>query len=172
MRRKIVIAVIIIVCFLLQCTIFKALRIADISPNLLIVVTAAFGFMRGRKEGLFVGFFCGILIDLLFGGVLGFYALVYMFIGYFNGFFRRIFFPDEIKLPIALIALSDLGCNLITFFILFWFRGRFTFGFYLLHIILPELVYTMVISILLYFILLKINQKLEEIEKRSAAKFV
>lgn len=172
MRRKIVIAVIIIVCFLLQCTIFKALNIADISPNLMIVVTAAFGFMRGKKEGLFVGFFCGLLIDLMFGSVLGFYALIYMFIGYYNGIFKRIFFPDDVKLPMLLIALSDFCCNLITFFILFWFRGRFTLGYYLLHIIMPELVYTMIVSILLYFVLLKINQKLEEIERRSAAKFV
>ena len=40
----------------LQCTVFKALSIASISPNLLIVVVASFGFMRGKKEGLFVGF--------------------------------------------------------------------------------------------------------------------
>lgn len=171
MRRKIVIAIIIIVCFLLQCTIFKSLVIASISPNLLIVVTASFGFMRGRKEGLFVGFFCGILVDLLFGDVIGFYALIYMFIGYLNGFFKRIFFPDEIRLPIFLIALSDFCCNVVIYFVLFWFRGRFAFGYYLLHTILPELVYTMAVAILLYFILLKINQKLEEIEKRSAAKF-
>ena len=46
MRRKIVLAITIIVCFLLQCTVFKALAIASISPNLLIVVVASFGFMR------------------------------------------------------------------------------------------------------------------------------
>lgn len=171
MRRKIVLAVIIIVCFLLQCTIFQSLSIASISPNLLIVVAASFGFMRGKKEGLFVGFFCGILMDIMFGNVLGFYALIYMYIGYVNGFFKRIFFPDEVKLPIALIAVSDFFCNLVIYFVLFWFRGRFAFGYYLIHTILPELVYTMIVAILLYFILLKINQKLEEIERRSAAKF-
>ena len=37
---------------------------------------------------------------------------------------------------------------------------------------IPELVYTMVVTIFLYFIILKINQKLETIEKRSAVKFV
>ena len=35
MRRKIVLVVTIIVCFLLQCTIFKKFAIASISPNLL-----------------------------------------------------------------------------------------------------------------------------------------
>ena len=171
MKRKITIAVIIIVCFLLQCTVFKSLAIASVSPNLLVVVTAAFGFMRGQKEGLFVGFFCGILLDFMSGSALGFYALIYMFVGFLNGFFKRIFFPDEIRLPVILIALSDFGCNLVIYFILFWFRGRFDFGYYLMHIILPELVYTMVVAILLYFILLKINQKLEEIERRSETKF-
>lgn len=67
MRRKIVLAITIIVCFLLQCTVFKALAIASISPNLLIVVVASFGFMRGKKEGLFVGFFAGLLLDVMFG---------------------------------------------------------------------------------------------------------
>lgn len=172
MRRKIVLVVTIIVCFLLQCTIFKKFSIASISPNLLIVVTASFGFMRGKKEGLFIGFFSGLLMDIMFGSVFGFYALIYMLIGYVNGFFKRIFFPDEVKLPIALIAVSDFFCNLIIYFVLFWFRGRFQFGYYLMHTILPELVYTMIVAIVLYFILLKINQKLEEIERRSASKFV
>ena len=80
MRRKIVLAITIIVCFLLQCTVFKALAIASISPNLLIVVVASFGFMRGKKEGLFVGFFAGLLLDVMFGSVIGFYALIYMYI--------------------------------------------------------------------------------------------
>ena len=172
MRRKIVVVVIVIVCFLLQCTVFKSLAIASVSPNLLIVVTASFGFMRGKKEGLIIGFFCGVLMDIMFGSVLGFYALIYMFIGYFNGFFKKSFFPEEIRLPIVLIAISDLFCNLLIYFVLFWFRGRFGFGYYFIHTIMPELVYTMIITIVLYFVLLKINQKLEEIEKRSASKFV
>ena len=171
MRRKIVLAITIIVCFLLQCTVFKALAIASISPNLLIVVVASFGFMRGKKEGLFVGFFAGLLLDVMFGSIIGFYALIYMYIGYMNGFFKRIFFPDEVKLPLALIAVSDFFCILLIYFLFFLFRGRFSFGYYLLHTMLPELVYTMIVSVLLYFILLKVNEKLEAIERRSAAKF-
>ena len=171
MKRKLITFFIIIICFLLECTVFHRLAFATIKPNLLIIVTSSFGFMRGKKEGLFVGFFAGLLLDIMFGTMIGFYALIYMYIGYLNGFFKRIFFPDEVKLPLALIALSDFFCNIIIFFTLFWFRGRFSFGYYLLHTILPELVYTMVVSILLYFILLKINEKLEDIERRSAAKF-
>ncbi len=49
MKRKIVVTIIIIICFVLQSTLFKALAIASISPNLLIIVTSAFGFMRGKR---------------------------------------------------------------------------------------------------------------------------
>lgn len=172
MRRKIYVTLIISVCFLLQSTLFQALSFASISPNLLIVVTASFGFMRGKKEGLFIGFFCGLLMDIFFGSILGFYALEYMYIGYFNGFFRKHFFPDDIKLPLILISVSDILYNLGVYVLRFFFRGKFDLGYYMVHIIIPELVYTLLVTILLYFIILKINQKLELIEKRSAKKFV
>ncbi|MCI9491862.1 MAG: rod shape-determining protein MreD [Lachnospiraceae bacterium] len=172
LRRKLAVFLIIAICFLLQSTFFQALAFASISPNLLIVVTSSFGFMRGRKEGMWIGFFCGLLLDIFFGSVIGFYALIYSYIGYVNGFFRKMFFPDDIKLPLILIALSDFSCNVMVYLFLFFLRGKFRFNYYLLHIILPELVYTILITIVLYFIILKVNQRLEMIERRSASKFV
>ena len=78
MRRKITVFLIIAVCYLLQSTVFQALSFASISPNLMIVVVSAFGFMRGKKEGLWIGFFTGLLLDIFTGSILGFYALLYM----------------------------------------------------------------------------------------------
>ena len=172
MRRKLTVFVIIAVCFLLQCTLFQTLAIASVSPNLLIVATSSFGFMRGRKEGMWIGFFSGLLLDIFFGNVIGFYALVYAYIGYINGLFRRRFFPDDIKLPLFLIAASDFSYNILVYFFLFFLRGRFRFSFYLLWIILPELVYTILVTLVLYQIILYVNKKLEEEEQRSASKFV
>ena len=62
MKRVIIDTVFIIVLFLLQSTVFKWLQLANISPNLLIVITASCGFMNGKNEGLLVGFFSGLLI--------------------------------------------------------------------------------------------------------------
>lgn len=171
MRRKIVLFIIIAVCFILQCTVFQSLALANIAPNLLIIVVSSFGFMRGKKEGLWIGFFCGLLVDIFFGFYLGGYALLYMYIGYLNGFFQKRFYPDDIKLPMILIGSSDILCNLVTYIMMFLLRSRFHFWYYLTSVIIPEFVYTMVITIFLYFILLKINQGLEEHEKRRAIKF-
>ncbi|MGN0341567.1 MAG: rod shape-determining protein MreD [Roseburia sp.] len=172
MRRKILVTIIIIVCFLMQTTVFQTLSFASVSPNLLIIVIASFGFMRGPKEGMIIGFFCGLLVDIFFSDFIGFYALLHMYIGWANGFFKKHFFPDDIALPMVLISCSDLAYNLAIYFFRFLFRSRFSFGYYLIRIMIPEVVYTLLISILVYFVILRINQHLERIEKRSASKFV
>ena len=111
-------------------------------------------------------------MDIFSGSTVGFYALLYMYVGFFNGYFRKLFYPEDIKLPMLLIGGSDLVYNLAIYFFLFLFRNRYEFGYYFVNIIVPELVYTMLVTIVLYMILLKINQRLELIEKRSAKKFV
>ena len=161
-------ALLIIICFILQNTIFQTLALASISPNLLVILTSSIGRMRGKKEGMLVGFFCGFMVDIFYGDLFGFYALVYMYIGYLSGFFNKIFYDDDIKLPMLLISASEVLYSLIVYVFLFMFRTRFEFGYYLIHIIIPELVYTIVVTLFLYRIINGINRRLERREKRSA----
>lgn len=77
MRRFFSVAALIGVCFILQSTVFTWFNLGGITPNLFIVLTASFGFMRGDKEGMVIGFICGILMDIFFSGYMGVYALVY-----------------------------------------------------------------------------------------------
>ncbi len=172
MKRGIITAFLILLCFLLQCTVFRFLAFGGIVPNLMIVLTASFGFMRGEKTGLLIGFFCGILVDIFFASVIGFYALLYMYIGYMNGKFAVVFYPQDIKLPVALILCSDFFYGIICYVILFLLRSRFDVMYYLVHIILPEIVYTIVVTLLLYPLILWINTRLERGELRSGKKFV
>ena len=172
MKRAIVVTMLVIVCFLLQCTVFHAIAFGGIVPNLLIILTASFGFMRGEKTGLVIGFFCGLLMDIFFGEVIGFNALLYMYVGYTNGKFNHIFFPEDVKLPMVLIICSDLFYSITCYILMFLMRARFHIGHYFLHVILPEIVYTIVITIFLYPVILWINHRLEHSEKRSAKKFV
>ncbi len=170
--RKFVVAIMIVICFLLQSTVFTALNIGGIVPNLMIILTASVGFMRGEQEGLIIGFVCGLLWDVFYGDFLGFYAMVLMYIGFLNGKFSRSFYPEDIKLPIALIIVSDLTFGVLCYGISFLLRGKFDFTYYLLRVILPEALYTTVITLFLYPLILKINNALEARERRSAQKFV
>ena len=161
MKRKIVVLLIIIVGFLLQSTVFQTLSIGSITPNLMVIIVSSFGFMRGKKEGLAVGFFCGLLEDIFYGRLLGMHAMIYIYIGYVNGYFNHIFYGDDIKLPISLISVSELVYGLGTYLIMFLMRSRFAFSYYMVRIILPELVYTIVMTLVFYRLIFSINCKLE-----------
>lgn len=172
MKRKVITAVIIIACFLLQTTVFDNLSFAGIKPNMMIVVTATFGFMRGQKTGMIVGFICGFLMDYVSGGIVGLSIPLYTVIGYVNGIFMPIFYDDDITLPLGLIAGSDVLYSMVVYVVGFMLKGDFYFGYYILHIILPELIYTILVTLLLYQIILRINKHLITKEQRSASRFV
>lgn len=172
MIRLVVSILLVIISFVLQTTLFHAISFGGIVPNLMIVLTASYGFMRGKKIGLLTGFFSGLLCDLFFGSLLGLHAVIYMYIGYLNGMFHQVFYPDDIKLPMISILVSDFVYGIVYYLILFMLRGRFHFSYYLIHLIIPETVYTILVTLLFYPLILWINNRLEEAEKRSSRKFV
>ena len=56
-RRRIIMILLIFFCFLLQSTLFQStFAVADVAPNLMVILTVSFGLMRGKREGMFVGF--------------------------------------------------------------------------------------------------------------------
>ena len=138
----------------------------------MLIVTASFGFMRGPREGMFVGFASGLLIDIQYGDMIGFYALIYLAAGFINGLFEQMYFDEDIKLPLFLIAGSDFIYGVVIYFLMFLLRSDFQFLYYLNRIIIPEAIYTIVITLAVYPLLLFINRRLEAEEKRSASKFV
>lgn len=163
MRRNLFIAAVVLLAFVLQSTIGKWIAFSGVTPNLLVIVVAAFGFMCGTKVGLLCGFFVGLLWDIFFGQVPGFYAMLLMYIGYMNGAFWQIFFKEDIKLPLILILISDFIYGLVCYILHFLLRGRFHFPHYMLYVILPEAVYTMLLTMLIYTPLKAATLGLEEL---------
>ena len=84
----------------------------------------------------------------------------------------KIFYDDDIKLPLILIATSDFLYGNIVCIFMFIMRSRFNYFYYLKSIIFPELIYTILVTLILYQLILQINKKLESEEQRSASKFV
>ncbi len=167
MKKVITTVILVIVSFVLQCTVFRGLAIHGIVPNILIILTASSGFMQGERFGVFTGFFCGLLLDIFFFEIIGFYALLYMYIGYMNGLFHNIFYPDDVKLPLIMITISDLIYSLVVYVLMFLLRSRFDFGYYLLNIILPELAYTLFCAVLMYPLLLLLTRLFKRLEKKE-----
>lgn len=41
----------VLVCFLLQTSVFEFLKLADVMPNILLILTVTIAFIRGKKAG-------------------------------------------------------------------------------------------------------------------------
>ena len=150
MKNIIFSAIIVIASFILQNTICRYISFGNIVPNLLLITVSSFGFIKGKKAGVLTGFFAGLMVDIFFSAILGFHALLYMYIGYFNGFFKRLFYKDELKFQILLVGCSDFVYGLVYYLLTFLLRGRFHFTYYLLNIIIPETVYTILLTIVFF----------------------
>ena len=151
-KRTVLYILVILACFILQTTVFQTLAIGSIVPNLLLIATISFGFMRGKITGIWTGFLCGILKDLFYGNLLGFYALVYLCIGYGAGCCTKIFYDEEIRVPMFLVAVGDLIYGLAVYGFQFLMRGRIEIFFYLRRIIIPEAIYTVLITVVLVLV--------------------
>ncbi len=154
--------------FILQTSVFPGLVLAGVTPNIMLIITVTLGFMRGGKTGGLVGMYAGLLLDVHSGGLFGTFALIYMLLGFLGGLFNRIYYGDSIRLPILVIGGIDLLYGGIVYFFLFFLRHRGGPGFYFMNIMMPEMVYTVLVSLVMYFILFQFNIFLDNLDKRSS----
>lgn len=170
MKRYISMFFMIIVGFLLQTTLFPCLKLTNIMPNLLIILTAAGGFMYGRKFGLFAGFLCGLLLDLIYGDIVGICIFIYVLIGYGNGMLNKLYFKEDLMIPLFAIALSDLAYGFLYYTCTFMMRGRLAVISYFVQIMIPEMLYTVIMGIFLYKFMHWLEEKMYPEEEVSLVK--
>lgn len=166
-KRRLSTILIIILSFLLWTTVFQSIKLAGISPNIMLIIVVCYAYMRGRTSGLVIGFFCGLLSDMMFGNVIGLYAFGLMTIGFLCGHCQKVYFTDNFILPCILVGISDFAYELYYYVTDFLIRGRLNFGFYFISVILPKMIYTMLIAVILFRLLNSLEKFLTE--KREEA---
>lgn len=172
MLIDIVFAIILIIAYLVETTFAGVLQLGNVVPNLVIIIVCMFSLIRGKRAGLIFGFFAGLLIDLFNGyeNVIGINALIYMYIGFINGIFKNIIYINNFHIPLLSVGLSNLAVSFINYIITFLLRNRLNLIFYIKNIIIPEIVYTIFITLIVYKLILVIYKKLSDYESRKEAK--
>ena len=156
----------------LQFGLFANSPLIDTVPNILLIITVAFGFMKGKIQGMVIGFFCGLVMDILSMNAIGFHMVIFILTGYLNGALHQWLYSDYIVFPLIVTAFSSFFYGLYMYCFQFLIRNRLDFVFYLKRVIVPEIIYTVILTSVIYQLLSFINYKLEMTERRSAAKFV
>ncbi len=172
MLRTCLTGVIILLTYMLQSIVFPSLPLLQTTPNLLLVVTFSIAIFRGHTEGGFTGLGCGLLLDIFSGGIPGYFVLIYALTGYLTGFACQRVVTDVPFIPLIFTVLSEFLYHAYIFLFSFALRGRLYLSGYMQNIVLPELVITMILSVLLYGGLLLFHNRMFLHEKRRELKFV
>lgn len=167
MKRFIVYILLVLICFLCQTTIFQWLALADIVPNVLVILVVSIGYMRGQNEAMLTGILCGLCMDFMYGNVIGYYALIYMTVGFVSGWSNFFYEKKDFTLPIILIGLGDFMYSVIFYVLSFLLRARLNLFYYFRRIMIPELIYTVIVAIIFYKIIHSINNLMLKLEGRE-----
>lgn len=151
----------------IQTTLLDYIKIYNIKPNLVLILIVCVALIRGGIEGAVFGITAGLFQDILSGNSIGPYALLGFVIGFGLGGFNKRFYRDNIFVcAIITFAISIIYESIIILpgvplsnyqLILQLFKNN----------ILIEAVYNLVISVPLYILILKINDKIVSKEKSS-----
>ena len=169
--KKLVVSLIFLVVFMLiyflQVGLFSHLPIAGVVPNLFVILILYIGLYANSINAIGFGILIGIFLDLLYGNTVGISAVMFCIIGYFSSYFDKNF-SKENKVTILLM---EIGATIV-----------YEFGFYSLNglllnynfewlkfikIIMFEVVYNSLITILLYPFIQNTGYKVDRIFKKN-----
>lgn len=150
MVRLIVTLIELIVCFVLQTSLFSFLRISGVVPNCLLILVITVAYTRGQISAMVTGFFAGMLLDLCFSQTVGFCAILYMVVAFLAGYAHKIYYERDYFVPGALIFAGELVYSFLYYILFFLLRGKLELHTYFIYTILPRMLYTVLVSLALY----------------------
>ena len=169
MRRTIANLAFLMVVFAVQNCIFPFIPFLSAAPNLVLILTFSYSFIYGPRSGIFYGLAAGFLMDLFYSsGAFGFFSLFFLWIGWMNGCLSKYYYENYITLPLFLCTINEFLYNLYIYFFRFFIRAKMQFGYYFLHIIVPEIIISLLFTLLIDRFFLWYNRKLEILDRKQA----
>lgn len=104
MRRTVLLTVVVLSALLLQTTVFADIRLFGARPELMYLLTIAFGVLEGPASGAVAGFASGMSQDFLLNQPKGITALTLVLVGYAIGMLRQYIVSPSPLLPVFLVA--------------------------------------------------------------------
>ncbi len=162
-RLKIILYVLsLVLAFLIQTSVIPMIPFLAASPNLLLILTFSIGFIHGNLPGMFYGLGAGLLLDLFYSGPFGFYSFIFVILGYINGFFCNVYYEEYITLPMIMCVVNELVYHVYIYVFRFLIRGRYDILYYLIHVVLPEVIFSLMATLILYRFVFTATEKIDK----------
>lgn len=168
MKKAIAIISLIIVFFaiyFLQTNFFTWFTISGIMPNLFVIFVLFIGLFVGKKMGFAFGIIFGLIIDFLLGKSIGPSALLLAVIGLISEYLEKSFSKDSKLMIILTVAVGTMFFE-IGYYIFKIIRWNAIFEFLpFVKILLIEVLFNIILTIIIYPLIQNLGNKLEEIFK-------
>lgn len=103
-------AIVVTLALVIHTSVLPNLRIADVRPDLMLLLAVLGGLAAGPHLGAVFGFACGFALDLLVSTPLGLSALTFCLVGYGVGTFQGVLLRSALWLtPMVAAGASAVG---------------------------------------------------------------
>jgi rod shape-determining protein MreD len=138
---------------LAQATLAPALRIADVSPDIPLIMVVLLALRRGPEFGCAAGFFAGLLQDVAAGGLIGVQALTKALVGFGLGTAGGRLRVTQPLVQVSGLVVLTMAEAVVRFALLQLFRFPAPFGEMMVYVALPQAVYNGFLGAALVFAL-------------------
>ena len=165
MRKFVIILSLILsflIIYLLQVNFFSWFNLAGVKPNLFVILVLTIGLFSGRSIGTTFGILFGLALDFFIGKSIGISALMLGLVGFVGGYLDKSFSKDSRVTMITMVVIAtiiyELGINIFNYFI----NNASISIWYLIKVLIIELIFNAIITIIVYPLILKFGYRIEE----------
>ena len=139
-------AITVAICAVLQIMVAPNIRIAQATPNFLLIAVVATAIMKGPRVGCTTGFIAGLVFDLITTGPFGAMAAILTVVGFGVGYFARGLILESTWMTLVLLAFCALFAEFLYLLLLAIVGDVPAFGTALYTRMLPSALYDIVFA--------------------------
>lgn len=150
-----------ILIYFLQANFFSWFNIAGIMPNLFVILILFIGLFGTKTMGAVYGLIVGLLLDFIIGTKVGIYCVGLGLIGFLSAVFDKNFSKDS-RMTIMVMGMVATAIFEVLMYVLnYVFLATNVELFAFVKILLIEIVYNLILTIILYPLIQKFGYYIE-----------
>lgn len=151
--------------FVLQFSFLPLIAVYGIVPDLLLLATVSYAFLRGSAWGGFVGFALGLMQDLSVGSFFGLHAFTLTLIGLFFGRFADRVFKEQFFLPITASVAATFAKYLISALIVYLLGYHFNPFLHMGRVLFLLLLFQLIFAYPIHWATFHLDKRIREPER-------
>ena len=151
-----------LIVYLLQSNFFSWFNLAGVRPNLFVILVLSIGLFTGRGFGSAFGILFGLSLDFFIGKSIGISAIMLGIIGFLGGHLSKNFSKDSRITMMIMILFATLIYEIGTYMFNYFINSVNIELFYFVKVLLIELVFNLLITIVIYPLIIRFGYKIEE----------